>query len=284
MAFAGALRRGLSFFEDPNSELSRRAFVYFRWFLTVKIASPFIFENGVRAGLTLTPVAFFALAALLLSGLKKYYWFGTFILFGLSATEVWQSWPYTLNHIALETFILVFILLEAEAEDNLAPLMIKAVLVSVWIYSGMQKLFHGYFFSGEYLALETLSGESHLGKNLAWILHYVESVFGTEKFSPLICCGGADLILPAWEVFLFRAMGVMTVLTEIFLPLTLLFRKTRLIGVILLFLFQLTIGLSSAEIDFAFTAVAILLLFEPRVARVAYPVLGFFYLVVSPWH
>jgi hypothetical protein len=50
-----------------------------------------------------------------------------------------------------------------------------------------------------------------------------------------------------------------------------------------LFLFQWCIAICSGEIDFAFTAFAVLLLFTPRFARVGYPVLAIIYLVVLPW-
>jgi hypothetical protein len=262
--------------------------LYFRRFLALKVGAPLMLVHGIQWPLSYSFFSLGIAAAILVASLRKLYWPGLLVLFFVSLYLVVDTWPFTINHTVLETVILFLMLLEpgpgVERTGLSCTKMIQILMVTVWIYSGLQKIVHGYYATGEFLALETLSNHSVLGRNLGALLRGLESFFGIPGFHTIRCCGNGAIDLPRWEANLFRAMGVLTIATELFLPLTLLFQKTRVAGAFLLFLFQLTIGTMSGEIDFTFTAVAILLLFTPEVERVGYGLLAGAFLYWAPWY
>jgi hypothetical protein len=263
------------------------AYVFFRRFMALKIGFPEIFRDGLYKQPSLTLFSVVVAVSIGVASLRRFYWPGILVLTAIAFGHVFTSWPFTLNHGVLEAVILLLILLDINETPEKSSLnsadMIKWLMVSVWIYSGLQKLFHGYFFDGQYFALEMLSGDSGLGKNLGIAFKTLESFFRVPGYATMQCCRMGPISLPAWEVGLFQLISFFTIVTELFLPGTLLFPATRKLGVILLFLFQLTVGLISTEMDFTYTVVAILFLFVPDYVRVKYGCLAILYMITSEW-
>lgn len=259
-----------------------RNFTRFRRFLAMKVMAPFVFESGLWARPSISPTALLAVGLVALTFHRRFWRFGLLGVLAFSLLECWQSWPFTLNHIALEAVILFFLAVDVDpqaGETRLGPARkILVLMLSVWFFSGIQKAAHGYFWSGETLGLEMLAGESHLGRNL----RLLAGVFGVN-LPEMHCCGIGPVPWPAALPWVLLAMGISTILVEVGLPLAVFLPRWRAWAIAGLFLFQLQVGLLSGELDFAFTAFAILFLFTPRLGRFVYPLLAIGYLGVSPW-
>lgn len=263
------------------------AFVFFRRFVAVKVGTPWILPRGLYHPPELSWVSLGVLLAVIAACTRRYFWPGLLVLFGSACLHIWTTWPFTLNHAVLEAVVVLLLLLDT-GEPVFAPRMttlelIKGLMISVWIYSGVQKLAHGYFSTGESLALAALSGESTIGRHLAGALQFVAPPFGPGVGAPLHCCTNGAIALPGWAALTFQTLGVATIVTELVLPLALLLPQCRKVALALLVGFQVTTGLVSGEIDFTFTALAMLVLFIPEHALLSYSILVVGYLFSSAW-
>jgi hypothetical protein len=259
------------------------AFILFRRFLALKIGAPLVLDHGLHGLPAVSWASLGAAGAICVASARTGCWPGLLVLLAFQGAGVWRSWPFTINHEFLEAVIVLLMLLDPREEGGSprvsAASMIKLLMLSVWFYSGLQKLVHGYVWSGEYFALATLTRDGGLGRNLEALLRLVESRLGTATFAPIQCCLDGRIHLPAWEMRLFQAMGVSTITAELLLPLGVLVGRLERASIYLLLALQLAIALLSLEIDFAFTAFAVLFLFVPGRARLAYGGLAVAYLL-----
>jgi hypothetical protein len=96
------------------------------------------------------------LAACVLAGLGRRLAFGALAV--TQAVIVWREFPATGNHAYLElVFCVLCAALDRERDDD-RVLFLRAVRWSVCVvlfYSGVQKIVHGYWFRGEYLAFSS---------------------------------------------------------------------------------------------------------------------------------
>lgn len=284
-AWLGSLPHLLDFSgcsQENVARLNARAFRLFSFFLTLKIAAPFVFAGGLAWPLSLNAVGI--LLVIVGVGLPRIYPLGLWLTLGLSFYGFVEAWPFTINHVGLELCILLLMCLVPQEESKPAGLstadMIKILMLSVWFFSGLHKLFDGYYLNGEFFALEALANDGTLG----YYLNYLLSFFGPDNsLKPLFCCSEARLAFTSVQIGILLGLSWLTILLEIFLPLSFLHNRWRHLGVFGLFIFQWMIGYVSGEIDFAFTAFAILFLFVPRLAPLAYPSLALIFLVVQPW-
>jgi hypothetical protein len=268
--------------QESTSENASVCLVFFRVFLAIKIATPFLFPQGNF--LLFDPKTLLILFALCVVPLRKYYLPGLLVILGLSAYEIFRSWPFTINHSGLEFVIVALLCLDSEKNDEYrfpsCVDMIRILMLSVWFYSGIHKLLQGYYLNGEFFALEVLSNRTTLGMKLRELLQ----IFGSfENFHALDCCTSSKLLMKDGHTAFFLILSWLTILTELALPFTLLFKRTRAVGFLSIFFFQGTIAYFSGEIDFAFTAFGVLLLFVPRVAWIGYPTLVSIYFLVQAW-
>ena len=260
--------------------LDSQALHFFRIFLSLKIAAPYLFPLGAPS------IPYIALV--LVASLPRYYLSGLVGILILSAKELVETWPLSINHNALEMVILALLCLYPSESKGDSPKtypscneLIQWLMVSVWVYSGIHKLLDSYYWNGEFFALEVLSDASGLGHKLGLLIQQVGIALPIQ--APLACCSVLPFAnSPAFAGFLLL-LAWATVLTEIILPWGLFLPKVREYTLLALFIFQANIAYFSGEIDFAFTAFAILLLFVPRIARVAYPIHIGLMLVVQPW-
>ncbi|MCA9507441.1 MAG: hypothetical protein KC505_03345 [Myxococcales bacterium] len=262
------------------------AFRLFRTFLIIKISLPYFFPYGLSR--SFDPVAWIIFTGIVaLSFSKKFYIFSLTTALAISFNELLNTWPFSINHGFLEFFILILSLLIPENEDISSQLsctdLIKILMLSVWFYSGVHKLFDGYYWNAEFFALEALSDNTTLGNYLNSILN----IFGqSDSFAgqiPFGCCSQAVIHFGLWQRGLLLACSWFTIIAELGLPILVLVPKFRNLGITGLFIFQVTIAFFSGEIDFAFSALAILLLFVPKSAPYGYVLLTCLIFMVQPW-
>jgi hypothetical protein len=261
-------------FNPQLQSAEARCFSFFRIFLAIKIATPFIFFSELGSALPLSSLL--ACFGLLLALLPQLYRGGIFLLACLAGWQCYASWPFTINHGGLEFIALLLVCFDpgpGPREHAPSAAMIKLLMMSVWFYSGMHKLCDGYYLNGEFFALEVFAGLTPLGKHLADLLQALAPLFAGAADAgsgalQLTSCQAGVLLVASW----------LTIASELLLPLALFFTGTRTLALIALFGVQGMIAYFSAEIDFAFTAYGILLLFVPRISGWAYPLLSSVYL------
>jgi hypothetical protein len=178
---------------------------------------------------------------------------------GLAATQaviVWREFPATGNHAYLELVLCIFCaLLDARRGDERTAFLraVRWTVCVVLFYSGLQKLVHGYWFDGQYLAFS---------------VH-------TESFRPVLA-----LLMPASELERllalrgevgdgpYRVAGPLLVAvsnavyaSEMLLAAALLWRTTRAAAVAVVAALLVAIELGAREVFFGLVFASALLLF-----------------------
>lgn len=274
--------RSFLFFDSRNA-IKAEALWFFRIFLTFKIALPQAFPDG-----NYSHVNFLSFAVLAMVGavaFKETRFYGIFGIFGLAFLECLNAWPFTINHVVLELVILLLMALMPDDETNALACsnMIIFLMLSVWFFSGLQKIVQGYYLNGEFFALEVLFREPGLGEHAYRFINSIGSWFGLEKIEFFECCKEGSLKLSYVHVFFLLILSWTTVIAELGLPLMVVFSRYKNYAIAGLFVVQFVIAYFSGEIDFAFTAFAILLLFLPKIAPFSYTTLGILLLWGQPW-
>ena len=275
--------RGLTLVQDGTSTLT-----LFRCFLSLKIASPFILPYGLLEEMNY--LSLLAALVVVATCLPRTALFGMLGSAALALSECLRTWPFTINHAFIELIAMLLLCLapqvrRSEGEQQpIAGELIVILMLSVWLYSGIHKLCDGYYLNGEFFALEVSNGATALGEHLGILLQTFAKLFSLAPAQvPLSCCTVAETSFPVWQVFFFQGLSWLTIAGELLLPLGVLWRRSHQISISGLLLLQGLIGYFSGEIDFAFTAYAILLLVLPRWSTVTYPLLTVIYLGVCPW-
>jgi hypothetical protein len=269
------------FVHNLDRDLENRAniaFRLFRQFLVLKIAVAFVFHENIYEYLSFSKIL--VLLVVILAGTSRFYMPALLVVFCLCLYDIFYSWPFSINHQILEFVIIILMcLMPAHNYENSSfscSSMIKILMLSVWFFSGLHKLFDGYYWNAEFFALEALSGTTTLG-------YCLNKILASYALLATTCCTQGVVHLTRLQVGLLLSLSWLTIAVEIFLPLSLLFPKLRALGIGGLFIFQGLVAYFSGEIDFAFSAFAILLLFIPRAARWSYPCLALLFLMVKPW-
>ena len=165
------------------------------------------------------------LGAAAISGRRRRTVFAGFA--ALQAWYVWSNFPLTGNHRYLELFLAaLFAILNDEKEEDRRLLLqsVRWTVIVVLFYSGLQKLAHGYYFQGQFLAyslwrdtfrttLAPLLSSAELGR--------LTSYSGAVGDGPYLVSGPAFLLLS-------NAVWVL----EMALAPLLLFRATRRVALI----------------------------------------------------
>ncbi len=194
------------------------------------------------------------LGAAALSGRRRRTVFAGFA--ALQAWYVWSNFPLTGNHRYLELFFAaLFAVLDDEKEEERRLLLrsVQWTVIVVLFYSGLQKLAHGYYFQGQFLAyslwrdsfrtaLAPLVSPEELGR--------LSSYSGSVGDGPYLVSSPAFLVVSnaAW-------------LLELALAPLLFFRATRPMAWIAACVFVLVTQLVARELLFGVEFVAALLLF-----------------------
>lgn len=264
-------------FVDKENQALR----FFRTFLVLKVIAPILFTHDIYSPARLLIKAILIITVFLAAS-RRFFLFALFIALACAFQEIIRSWPFTINHAGLEfTFLLIMCLSdESEPSHFSSVTLIKMLMLSVWVYSGIHKLFDGYYLNGEFFALELLSSDTTLGRHLSEFLSFIGNPFVAYSFS---CCTMSHFFFSNLQIAIILLMSWLTIFLEIALPVMVFLPRTRIFGLVFLFIFQAVIAYFSGEIDFAFTAFATLFLFVPSMAFLLFPSLSALFLLVHPW-
>lgn len=253
---------------------------YFRWCFAIKLLCTFYSTYAEPIWTGPLPVLLRTVAVLSTLAMcrRRTAWFGSLGWLGLVAAHVARTWPYTLNHFFLELIFLTMICaypraLQGEHEGSareLRSLLFLAIL-SVWFFSGVQKLAHGHYLNGEAFALPLLADDSKLGAVLCGGLSFL--VQGLEVDPSLAAVPPAAPGFGAFTRAYCLLPSYLVPLTECTLPLWAVWGRRRELAALVLMLGQLVIAGASGEYDFALTGVAALGLGWSRWAPARYSAL-----------
>jgi hypothetical protein len=190
----------------------------------------------------------------------------------LVATEI--GWTLTTrldatNHVAVELCLLFFLALLDERDEGEARLLLPSLrwfIAVFFFYTGLQKLFYGYYSQGQYLAFAAATEERftwlfrHLipAAELARLQSYNERLIHPGVWQPKVP-SGPYVVASA----LFRALSNAVYLFEMAAGAGLLWRRTRAVAAVAAVLFVVCIELGAREITFGLLMVNLLLLFLP---------------------
>jgi hypothetical protein len=198
---------------------------------------------------------------------------------GLAAVLAQAAWhfPFGANHLYLELVCLVCLSLvggAARARDEawaLAALRLVAALVL--FHTGLQKVFHGLYFRGEFLTFMAGSDE-RFGRAFAWLIP-------TDELARIAALDrrqtGAGPFRTDSPLLVLASNAVW--LAELVLPAFLLRPRTRVLGALAGLALVLGVQLAALELGFALLFANLLLLFLPgrwnaRALPVAVALLG----------
>lgn len=174
---------------------------------------------------------------------------GAFVLLGLAElTAVGDSFPWTGNHRYFELFLCFFAAsIDGSKAEERALLLrcVRWLVVIVLFYSGVQKLVHGFYFGGHYLA--------YLVRDETWrpVLGLLLPADEVERLANMPRGIGAGPYVPRSLPFL--AVSNAVYLAEIGLALLLLWPPARPFAVVGALLLVATIELAARELFFGLT-------------------------------
>lgn len=183
---------------------------------------------------------------------------GGFLL--LVGVQISRNFPLTGNHIFLVAFVLLLLTVfdrEVDEECRCCLVTLKLLFAIVIFQAGMQKLLHGYYFQGQLLAF--------FATHYASFNHFFAVVLPESDLAALAGfanrVGDGPYRLQSW---LGLALANLTYVSEILLPIGLMFRRTRTASVLLLLGLVLAIELAAREFFFGLLFTYGLLLFAQR--------------------
>lgn len=237
----------------------------FRWCFAIKLlgTSYLIYAEPLWSAAAGIMLRAFAVICTLAMCRRQTAWLGSVGWFVLVGTHVAITWPYTLNHFFLELLFLLVLCAypragveghEASASE-VRSLLFLAIL-SVWFFSGMQKLAQGHFLNGQAFALQLLEDDSILGAALCGGLSALVHGLGVE--ASLAAVPPAQTGFGAFTRAYCLLSSWLLPLAECALPLWAALGQRRELAVLSLIIGQLLIAGVSGEHDFALTAVAAL--------------------------
>jgi hypothetical protein len=194
----------------------------------------------------------------------------TFAFLGLAA-DLASVFPNNANHQYLGLACLGLLLVPRSGEGAEHRLILQALrwLIPIgFFWAGVQKVFHGYYFGGEFLAVRIATDSS-----FATVLEPFLSGGEFQRLSTLVPGRGAGPYRVDEPLFLLLSNGAW--LAELTLAPLLLFRQTRMLAVLGVVVFMFGIELGAREIFFGMMMVSLALLYPERdVNRLALPLFG----------
>ena len=183
---------------------------------------------------------------------------------------VWREFPSAGNHAYLETLFLglaAFLRTSDQAEARIFVRAVRWMVVIIFFYSGLQKLLHGFWVHGQYLAFSLDS---------AGFRPLLRLLLSPDEYDRLAALGGqpgdGSYRVTSWPLL---AVSNGTWLAEMALAPLLVWRRTRLAAAVLGLLLLSGIELGAREVFFGFIFVdATLCFFPARFHRLAVPVIA----------
>jgi hypothetical protein len=175
------------------------------------------------------------------------------------AVQLALTFPLTNNHWFLELYAVTLLAL-AGAGGRDAPLVLcglRWLAALVLFQTGLQKLFYGHYFAGDFLAFMVGRGERFAA--LFQGLLPAAEVARLQGYQPLHeGAGPYRVAMP-----LFVAVSNAVWIAELALPFGLLWRRTRTVAAAAALAFVLALQLGARELGFALLFANLLLLFAP---------------------
>lgn len=240
---------------------------WFRLFVLMHVAARTFLQLGVQPPGSWYVLNSQALILCCLGGLlPSYTMWATRIAAALMAVHIGMTLPVTANHVFLEFFCLGLLAFLGESERRESELLLVAlrcITLIFFFYSGLQKVFHGRYFDGQFLAYVTGAED-----RFAAVFRYL---LPAEEFARLRA-EGARLVQGRPEVgsgpfrvdsFLFLAVSNSVYVFEMLAPLLLLVRKARVAATLAAIAFVVAIEAGAREIIFGAFMINLLLLFLP---------------------
>ena len=175
--------------------------------------------------------------------------------------KLWLTFPMSSNHFMIELLNLFLLLLLDPGKNEERGLLLSAsrwITVIVIFYTGLQKIFYGTYFGGEFLAY-SIATKGHFGDLFRLALP-------VEEFSRLIHSHPERLGAGPFRVqspfFLLISNGVYVF--EMLAPVILLTRRSRSLATGMVILFMVMVQSGARELFFGALMVQLLLLFLPR--------------------
>ena len=215
-------------------------------------------------------IAGFAMTGLI--GMLRHRAWGVAALACALTLRVLITLPHTLNHAWFELLVALVLWRAAACPTRRltaqARQVLRLAILSMFFFSGLQKLVHGQFISGEYLlraiVFESNTMADHLRFALAGFQHLPERDVHELLLHPVVLN-----VRPQLHTFL-RVLSVGIVAAELVVPILVVFRVRGARWALLAT--QIGIGLVSGEADFALTATGLVLLLwsvPPRASWIA---------------
>lgn len=210
------------------------------------------------------------LSLLAIAGIRSRRSWGAAALVAAFILRIALTLPHTLNHAWFECLAAV-VLWRAFSRGDLRTIvhgrcLLQFALLSVFFYSGVQKLVHGQFASGEYLLRTVALESSHMADVLTAGFGLV-SALPSARASDLVL-GPVPLdVTPQLHAGV-RLLSLLIIAAELSVPVLVAARVRG--SRWLLLATQVGIGLSSGEFDFAITATGLILLFWRKPPRIAW--------------
>ncbi len=182
--------------------------------------------------------------------------------------------PYTINHRVFESLVIWMITIRAFARQGNPSSVLRARLdretfgflifafLSVYFYSGIQKLVHGYYLNGEFFALYLALDPGEIGSILRWTSQTIGTTAKVVDFPFHSPFHSQDYELGPTLPFLLPFLGTSVILLECLVPFLAWLRPKA--GVYCLLCLQLLIAGASGEWDFGLTGLGIIFLLLPR--------------------
>lgn len=178
----------------------------------------------------------------------------------LLAVQAVMTLPLTANHVLLELVVLALLAFLDENDDPERELLGQAlrwITVLFFFYSGLQKLLHGRYFDGQFLAYATATEE-----RFAYVFRYL---LPAGELQRLLAIGAPQVGSGPYRVQapLFVIASNLTYVVELALPVLMMLRRTRTWATLAGIVFIVLIEVGAREVVFGAFMVNLLLLFLP---------------------
>ncbi len=174
------------------------------------------------------------------------------------ARAVW-TFPDPYNHLVLELILCgaaALTLPRSPAEQRLLLQFARWMIVIVLFWSGLQKVLHGCYFQGQFLAFAVATHENF---SMPFSVVFPQEVLRLRDLAGVLPGEGPYLV----DRVLFVAISNLVWISELLLPIALVVRRTRTLALAASILFVLCVEVIARELVFGVLFVNGLLLFAP---------------------
>ncbi len=202
-----------------------------------------------------------ALLAMVLAREERVRRWSSWGAFAVMAAVALTLFPNTPNHYPVLTIAFGFLALfdpRDEAEQQVALQGLRWLLAIVLFAAGVQKVLYGLYFQGEFFAYR-IATDPAFARPFEWLMPVAE-LERLRSYGAL--AEGAGPFRSSWWPL--AALANATYVIEMLLPVSLFWRRTRPLGLVLTVLFFVGMEIAPREIFFGIMAIQMTLLFGRR--------------------